>query len=95
MRTLVILAALALFLGAAPGAWAEPEFDMRRVTCDEVETRAEAETAAIWLDGYLAARTGDTVTSSGWIAALYAYVAAECRRRPHATILSIVESNRR
>jgi|GEM_PF-6481805 len=93
MRVLPFIAILfSVGLAATPQAF---EFDMRALTCDDVNTTRQAETVATWLDGYLAAASGDTRTSDAWIEALYAYVEAECRRNPKATIFSIVGAKRR
>jgi len=93
MRALPLIAVL-FAAGWAANTQAS-EFDMRALTCNDVDTARQAQTVATWLDGYLAAASGDTRTSDAWIEALYAYVEAECRRNPKATIFSIVGAKRR
>ncbi len=94
MKPRILAAALAvaiIVLGLSAGAARADQFDAGRLTCADRGSDDQITLLLYWLDGYLAARIGDTLYSDSWIETLRMAIEAECQRDPKQTLISIVE----
>lgn len=88
----LILAAAAAALFVSPALATQTDFGA--VTCSQTKTW-DANTAGnylMWLDGYLAGKTGDTVLDTDAIAKLAQALDTHCNANPDDKILDVVNA---
>ncbi len=93
-----ILSAFAFFaalslLTAGPLSSAQAEdWDMAKVTCEDITSEEDAIFMVFWLDGYLSAESGDTSMSEAWIEQLVNELDTKCEQYPSARLLDIARN---
>lgn len=70
------------------------EVDMAKLTCEEVATMSAAKTVgiAMWMNGYVHGKAGNTMLDSDTAEANAAKVVAYCKQNPDATLASAIEA---
>ena len=70
------------------------EVDMSKLTCKEVAAMSAAKTIgiAMWMNGYVHGKAGNTMLDGDMAEANAAKVAAYCKQNPDATLSSAIEA---
>lgn len=87
------VALAAAIVGLAGQAMAE-EVDMSKLTCKEVGAMSTGKTVAIamWMNGYVHGKAGNTMLDGDKAEASAAKVAAYCQQNPAATLATAIEA---
>jgi len=93
MKRYLSIAFAVAVLGLAGHAMAT-EVDMAKLTCKEVATMSAAKTMAVamWMNGYVHGKAGNTMLDSDMAEANAVKVAAYCKQNPDATLASAIEA---
>ena len=93
MRCYFRIAFAAATIGLAGQAMAA-EVDMSKLTCKEVGAMPTAKTIgiAMWMNGYVHGKAGNTMLDSDMTEANAGKVAAYCKQNPDATLASAIEA---
>ena len=93
MKRYFPIALAVAIIGLTGHAMAE-EVDMSKLTCKEVATMSAAKTIgiAMWMNGYVHGKAGNTMLDSDTAEANAAKVVAYCKQNPDATLASAIEA---
>lgn len=90
-----LLAALVAATLCIPAvASADDETDMAKITCKEFLSAGESEMGLMltWIDGYMSARSDNTMMSKAWMEKLGAHMASFCSSNPGKTIMDAMNA---
>ena len=75
-------------------ASADDETDMAKITCKEFLSAGESEMGLMltWIDGYMSARSDNTMMSKAWMEKLGAHMASFCSSNPGKTIMDAMNA---
>ena len=93
LRLILAATFLAAFLTVTPAGLARAEkIDFSKVTCSQFLDFDGDDAAAfyIWIDGYVSAKTGNTVLDTGTIESDLEGLINICRNNPNKTILGMI-----
>ena len=83
MKKSLLAALIAATLCIPAVASADDETDMAKITCKEFLSAGESEMGLMltWIDGYMSARSDNTMMSKAWMEKLGAHMASFCSSR--------------
>jgi acid stress chaperone HdeB len=86
--------AIAVAIIGLTGRAMAAEVDMSKLTCKEVATMSAAKTIgiAMWMNGYVHGKAGNTMLDGDMAEANAVKVAAYCKQNPDATLASAIEA---
>lgn len=87
MKKILALLTLSLFLAMPSMSQAE---DIAKFTCADYNETASSDdkmTVIMWLDGFMSAEAGVTITGEDWIVALVGHLESYCPANPAATLI--------
>ena len=90
---LLILACGLLFLPGKALA-AGDDIDMGKISCKEFidSKESEMEMMLFWIDGYMSAKSNNTVMSQEWMEKLGTHLANYCNKNPNKTIMKAMKA---
>ena len=92
MKKLVFSCLLAAFL-AVPTLSSAEEIDMAKVSCKEfLGSGDNIGMMLTWIDGYMSAKSDNTVMSNEWMEKLGTHMGSYCQKNPGKTIMQAMEA---
>ena len=92
MKKLVLTAMAAAMLCAPIAANAGSEQDLAKITCKEfLADKANMPMMIMWIDGYMSAKSDNTVLSDEWIQKLGTHLGTYCSANPAKTIMNAMD----
>ena len=94
MKKSLLAALVAATLCIPAVASADDETDMAKITCKEFLSAGESEMGLMltWIDGYMSARSDNTMVSKAWMEKLGAQMASFCSSNPGKTIMDAMNA---
>ncbi|MBO4334779.1 MAG: hypothetical protein J5846_02965 [Desulfovibrio sp.] len=94
MKKLFAAFALLALLGMPLAASAANEVDMAKVSCKEFLGGGDESisTMLVWIDGYMSAKSDNTVMSNAWMEKLGGHLGQYCSKNPAKTIMDAIEA---
>ena len=93
MKKLMLAAIAALFLCAPVASFADEEIDMAKLPCkDFMASGDEMGMLLSWIDGYMSAKSNNTMMSSAWMEKLGKHMGEYCSKNPGNTIMKAMEA---
>ena len=94
MKKLLLAFALCALLGAPQMSVAADDTDMGKITCKEFLGGGEQgiSTMLVWIDGYMSAKSDNTVMSKAWMEKLGGHMGSYCAKNPSNTVMQAIEA---
>ena len=95
MKRFVLSTLVAAFVFAAPysALAAGNEQDMAKITCKEfLSDESKISHLLMWIDGYLSAKSDNTIMSNEWIEKLGMHLGMFCAQNPGKTIMQAIDA---
>ena len=89
MKKLLAICALTMFCLSFPLAAQAEKFDMRKVTCADIENETDLLMIITWMDGYLSAKKGDMVVDSKTLEKNMEGLVDVCSEKPKQKIFDL------
>ncbi len=89
-----LFAAFVLFaLFGMPLAASAAEVDMAKISCkDFLSEKDQIGTMLVWIDGYMSAKSDNTVMSEEWMEKLGGHLGKYCASNPNKTIMDAINN---
>lgn len=93
MKKFMMAVLAAAFLCAPAVSFAE-DMDMAKIKCKDFLSQKENDivTIVIWVDGYLSAKSGDTVMGEEWMKKLSMNLAGYCKQNGDKTLMDAINA---
>ena len=93
MKKLLFSCILAAFLALPVGAQAADEYDMAKITCKELLGAGDdMGMLLVWIDGYMSAKSDNTVMSEEWMGKLGSHLGSYCNKNGSHTIMQAIKA---
>ncbi|MCR4666479.1 MAG: HdeA family protein [Desulfovibrio sp.] len=94
MKKTLLLTTLAALLLCAPSAgFADDETDMAKISCkDFLGSGDQMGTMLAWIDGYMSAKSDNTMMSKEWMEKLGKHMGEYCAKNPGNTIMQAMDA---
>ncbi len=93
MKKILLSAVAAAVLCAAPFAAKAVDQDMAKITCkDFLADKANMPMMIMWIDGYMSAKSDNTLMNDEWIEKLGMHLGMFCGKNPGKTIMEAIEA---
>lgn len=94
MKNLSMLIMAAALLCAPMAALASEETDMAKISCKEflAQDKEKIGMMLVWIDGYMSAKSDNTVMSSAWMEKLGTHMGTYCGKNPGKTIMDAINA---
>ncbi|MBQ7585716.1 MAG: hypothetical protein IJU40_05655 [Desulfovibrionaceae bacterium] len=94
MKKILASLALAAFLAAPAASMAGGDIDMSKVTCKEFLNAGDQGIGMMvtWIDGYLSAKSDNTVMSDEWMKKLGTHMGTYCAKNGSKTIMDAIDA---
>jgi hypothetical protein len=89
MKKLFLFCILAVFCLSFPLAAHADKFDMRKVTCAEIDDENALLMIISWMDGYKSAKSGDMIVDSKTLEANLEAITEACQAKPKTKIFDL------
>ena len=93
MKKFILAVVAAAFLCSPAVSFAE-DMDMAKITCNDFLSQKEDDivSVVIWVDGYLSAKSGDTVMGQEWMKKLSMNLASYCKQNGNKTLMDAIDA---
>ena len=93
MKKFIMAAVAAAFLCSPAVSFAE-DIDMAKIKCSEFLSQKESDIVSIviWVDGYLSAKSDDTVMGNEWMKKLSMNLASYCKQNGDKTLMDAINA---
>lgn len=94
MKKLLLLVVAAAILCAPLGALAKDDTDMAKISCKEflAQDKDKIGMMLVWIDGYMSAKSDNTVMSSEWMEKLGTHMGTYCGKNPAKTMMDAINA---
>ena len=93
MKKLLFAAVAAAMLFCAPVSAQAEDQDMAKITCKEfLESKENISLLLMWIDGYMSAKSNNTVLSDSWMEKLGTHMGTYCGKNPTKTVMEAMEA---
>ena len=90
---LAVLAAIVLCAPTTGFTAGEEEVDMAKITCkDFLDAGDNMSMMLTWIDGYMSAKSDNTMMSEEWMKKLGTHMGQYCKKNPGNTIMQAMEA---
>ncbi|MBQ9452297.1 MAG: hypothetical protein IJU65_03260 [Desulfovibrio sp.] len=92
MQKVLMTLLAAVFLCTPVASFAAEETDMAKIPCNEfLKSGDNMGIMLAWIDGYMSAKSDNTMMSAAWMEKLGKHMGAYCNKNPNATIMKAIE----
>ena len=93
MKKFLFASLLAVFLALPAAVQAADEYDVAKISCKEfLASGDEMGMLLVWIDGYMSAKSDNTVMSSEWMEKLGSHLGSYCKKNSSHTIMQAIEA---